>query len=365
MSTQAAPAVARLEHIAQARRVLQGGVAGPPRVEPWIERSWRRCLDRGLRTGDKVGFDLVPAQALRRAEEAHHSLLEAALPVMAALARAVAGSRYFTLLTDAQGVVIASDGPIDTADRRATLITRVGVDLGEHAVGTTAISAALAERVPVWLHRGEHFFDDTSCYTCAGAPIAGPDGRCAGMLDVTGIDAVERPELRHLVAQSTRAIENALVRARPHALMLRLSWPGRLPGSDEDALIGLDGDGWVAGANPAAREMLAGLALGHTHLHPAPVHASELFALRWEALFDARRRGTAMEAPLWSGLTVQVQATDPAAGCRAAPAALPLKDLEDSLILRAVNEARGNVMEAARRLGISRATVYRRLRRRP
>ncbi|MGC1173979.1 helix-turn-helix domain-containing protein, partial [Polaromonas sp.] len=47
-------------------------------------------------------------------------------------------------------------------------------------------------------------------------------------------------------------------------------------------------------------------------------------------------------------------------GGQAAPA-LPLKDVETALIRKAVNEAKGNVMKAARALGISRATVYRRL----
>jgi transcriptional regulator of acetoin/glycerol metabolism len=40
---------------------------------------------------------------------------------------------------------------------------------------------------------------------------------------------------------------------------------------------------------------------------------------------------------------------------------LPLRDLEIALIRKAVDEARGNVMQAARVLGISRATVYRKL----
>ena len=40
---------------------------------------------------------------------------------------------------------------------------------------------------------------------------------------------------------------------------------------------------------------------------------------------------------------------------------VPLKDLETALIRRAVEEARGNVAQAAEALGISRATVYRKL----
>ena len=44
---------------------------------------------------------------------------------------------------------------------------------------------------------------------------------------------------------------------------------------------------------------------------------------------------------------------------------MPLRDVEIALIRKAVSDARGNVMEAARVLGISRATVYRKLSQKP
>ena len=69
--------------------------------------------------------------------------------------------------------------------------------------------------------------------------------------------------------------------------------------------------------------------------------------------------------PLWSGLVLQVLPQRP--GIATAPRAassdsrLPLKDLETEIIRKAVRDARGNVMAAAKALGISRATVYRKL----
>jgi transcriptional regulator of acetoin/glycerol metabolism len=360
------PAGQRLLQIEAARRavLLEGRsatevLAGGWADRGWIERSWQRCLAAGHRPGQRLGFDLVPAQAARRTLEANHALLAAARPVLQRLARAIAHSRYFAILTDAQGVVIGTDGPIDLADRRAAVIARVGVDLSERAVGTTAIGAALGELHPVWLHRGEHFFDDTAVYSCAGAPVFDADGRCAGMLDLTGIDAPERPELQHLAAQSARSIANALTLSRRHALLLRLAWPGRAYADEDDGLLVLDDDGWVVGANPAARQMLSGLAAGPR------VHAGELFAAPWESLYDAARHERPQELPLWSGLALQVLAQRPGRGLAHRPAApdarLPLKDLETALIRKAVQDARGNVMEAARVLGISRATVYRKL----
>lgn len=323
----------------------------------WIARSWHRCLQSGQRPQDPVGFDLVPAQQFRRIEEANHQLVTAARPVLQQLGRAIASTRYFAILTNQDGVVVDAHGPIDQGDRRASVITRVGVDLSERSIGTSAISAALTELQPVWLHRGEHFYQATSCYSCAGAPLFGPDGACVGMLDLTGIDASERPELKHLVTQSARSIENALTLARPHRLVLRLNWPGRLLGDDDDGLVCLDADGWVTGSNGAARQMVPALGSACTQ----PVHCSELFAQPWEPLFDLARcaEQAALELPLWSGLRLAALPQLPGEGPGAQRK--PLRDVEIAMIRKAVSDARGNVMEAARALGISRATVYRKL----
>jgi sigma-54 dependent transcriptional regulator, acetoin dehydrogenase operon transcriptional activator AcoR len=351
----------RLALIAGARRAVLDGTGAPNShsVEPWVERSWRRCLALGQRPEQRLSFDLIPVQARERVLEANRPLVDAARPVLDRLSRALASTRFFAILTNQQGVVIDAHGPIDRSDRRADLITRIGVDLSEHAVGTTAISAALTELQPVWLHRGEHFFNDTSVYSCAGAPLFGPDGRCVGMLDLTGIHASERPELKHLVAQSARSIENALTLGLVHSLLLRLNWPGRSLGGDDDALICLDPDGWVKGCNHAAREMLPQLGL-----QGARTHCSELFAQPWEGLFDLAGQAAnpgPVEVPLWSGLRLQALPQTSGEQPVTIRPRLPLRDVEIALIRKAVADARGNVMQAAQALGISRATVYRKL----
>jgi transcriptional regulator of acetoin/glycerol metabolism len=96
-----------------------------------------------------------------------------------------------------------------------------------------------------------------------------------------------------------------------------------------------------------------------------------VFAVPFETLFDdARSASAARELPLWSGLRLAVWSrlsNDRAQPQNPPPArhtSLPLKDVETALIRKAVEDARGNVMEAARSLGISRATVYRKLMRR-
>ena len=354
----------RLQSIAQARQayLLEHGqgrsLSTAPALSPWLQRSWQRCQGWGLEPNRRVEFEAVSAAHMRRVQEASAPLVQAARPVLAELVRAMGDIGYFAILTNAQGVVIDVQGPVDRSDRRADVIARVGVDLSERAVGTTAIGAALAELQPVWLHRGEHFFDDTSVYSCAGAPVFGPDGRCAGMLDLTGVEVAERPALKHLVRRSARSIENGWLLAAPHALTLRLNWPGNQPGDDSDGLLTLDADGRIIGANPTARQMLA-LEWGS-----ADTHAADVFAMPWDNLFDAARRDSGVcEVPLWSGLRLQARAQR--AGEAAAPSprgsGKALRDVQTELIRHAVVQARGNVAEAARALGISRATVYRKL----
>ncbi|MDF1482747.1 helix-turn-helix domain-containing protein [Extensimonas sp. H3M7-6] len=387
--------------VAQARQALRAGTAAeaaratamppaPAGLEPWIARSWQRCLSSGLQPTQRVVFDAVSAAALRRTHEQHHSLLQAARPVLEQLARTITGMRYFALLTDAHGIVLAVQGlhglPAD-GDPRARAIARVGINLSEAAVGTTAIGAALTELQAVWLHRGEHFFEDNTCYSCAGAPLFDPWGRCMGMLDLTGVDVPERPELRHLAVRSARAIEDALLLQQPHALLLRVNWPGSPLGAGGGLLV-LGADGQVLGSNGMARQLMP-----LPQLPPGTaLHWSHLCALPWGLLLgaaqQAARHGPApLELPLWSGLRLhglallaapqrtlvavaEVAEVAAAPGTPGTPGAsvetaaavpTPLRETETALIRQAVRAARGNVAQAARALGISRATVYRKL----
>ena len=365
----------RLRHIQNARQALlhDGQPAIGQLTSPWIAQSWQRCLENGLRPHQAVSFDMVTQQAMRRSEEANHTLLQAARPALKQLGHAIAETRYFAILTNADGVVVDVSGQIDRSDPRANVIARVGVDLSEKSVGTTAISAALNELHPVWLHRGEHFFNGNAAYSCAGAPLFGPDGQVVGMLDLTGIEVDERPELKHLVAQSARSIENALTLERSHKLLVRLNWPGRNLGDETDGLVCLDADGWVTGANQAARQMVSQLA-GPKAGGAASVHSSEVFAMPYEMLFEAAGRESygqpaPIDVPLWSGLRLNAisikrghRTDDPISVRGTLTSDHPsLREVETALIRKAVVQAKGNVMQAARELGISRATVYRKL----
>ncbi|RFO98097.1 histidine kinase [Rhodoferax lacus] len=367
MPTVNAPSTtsARMDSIALARQDLLGERKQlDSLVPPWVARSWQRCLLSGMAPNRAAEFELISQTHSRQTSEGNSHLVQTAKPLLENLGRAIANTGYFVILTNQHGVVVDVNGPIDRSDRRADLITRIGTDLSEQRVGTTAIGTALTEQQPVWLHRGEHFFSNTSAYSCAGAPVFGPAGDCVGMLDLTGIEAMERPELSHLVTQVAGKIGNALVLAQSHSLLLRLNWPGNALGTDADGMLCLDADGWVTGANRVARHMVSGLQTS------ARVHASDLFGLPLQMLFDAARRShNTLDLPLWSGLSLSAMAVQPAFENMPArfdkghvlAGGIGLKDMETALIHQAVEQARGNVAQAALALGISRATVYRKL----
>jgi transcriptional regulator of acetoin/glycerol metabolism len=332
----------------------------------------------GLDPQSAAEFELVTTRVQRDTLERSRRLIAAAQPALRKLTHTLSALHYVAILTDHHGIVVDVSGPIDHRDRRVTDIARVGIDLSEGSVGTTAIGTALHELRPVWIHRTEHFFRAHGSYSCAGAPVIGPDGVCVGMLDLTGVDRPERPELQHLVQQVGRDIEHAMVLAVPHRWEIRLAWTRLNPADEGNALMGLDNDGWVVSANTVARSMLGSL------LTPAPgrpgIHASELFALPFGMLMDAARRPTVpLDIPIWSGLRLSGAVRDVGVSTRTTPTSAPshtaartadttspaepqgLKDVEFRLIHDAVSRARGNVSEAAKQLGISRATIYRKL----
>lgn len=364
LSAPASTVEQRLSAIDLARHQVLGELRSAVGLEPLIERSWRRCLALGMEPSRPIAFDAVSGNDVQRLRQQHQPLLKAAAPAIASLSRTMADTRFFALLTDALGHVIEVAGPIDRQDRMAQQIARLGVDLSESVVGTTAIGAVLNDKSPVWLHRGEHFFDQASVFSCAGAPIWGPEGDCVGMLDLSGINRPEYPALKLLVGQAAQQIERALLLVQPHRLLLQLNWPGQALGSGNVGLLCADGDGWVCGVNQAAMALLgiSGLRDPNGLQH----HCSGLFATPFERLFDHARQTSAHAAdyPLWNGLRLQVwpSLNDPVqASAGSNTQSHCLKDMEVAMIKQAVQTARGNVMLAAKTLGISRATVYRKL----
>ena len=95
MLAVAPPPPAERQHlIAQARSALLSlkPEPSPLAIEPWIVRSWQRCLANGHQPAQPLAFNMVSAPAVQRTADQHAALLQAARPVLAQLTRAIAGS---------------------------------------------------------------------------------------------------------------------------------------------------------------------------------------------------------------------------------------------------------------------------------
>ena len=100
----------RLQQIALARQAIlhDGESMSLTGTQAWIERSWQRCLVSGKRPDEKVSFNMVAPNAMRHLIDSHQTLLNTARPVLQSLAHAIASTRYFAILTNAQGVLVDS-----------------------------------------------------------------------------------------------------------------------------------------------------------------------------------------------------------------------------------------------------------------
>ena len=350
----------RLAAIEQRRRSMlyerQSVASAKTAASDWIHRSWMRCLALGQAPDEDPCFQLSSRQHEQRVKDQNNELISTAEPVLKRLADVIASTKYFTVLTDSSGIVLDAKGAIDYSDKRANQIVRVGTDLSESAIGTSAIGTCLVEKRSVWLHRGEHFLSGNRIYSCAGVPVFKSLDECVGMLDLTGIDVPERRELTHLAARASKEIQKAYLRsmcsAGKHARLIQLQWPNSSFDGSNDGLLAVDESGTIIAANQAVKEWLPELALTST------ARCEDYFSVGcFDTFIDAMSRGRVANLALWSGLQVAARwYQEPVSASDA-----PLKVVEAEMIRKAINKARGNVAQAAGALGISRATLYRKL----
>ncbi|SFK04107.1 GAF domain-containing protein [Caulobacter sp. UNC279MFTsu5.1] len=260
------------------------------------------------------------ANELRQARERIEPLLHAAQANLDRLFLAVGSTGCCVLFTDHHGVPVDRRG-VDSDDdtfHRWGLWT--GSVWSEEAEGTNGIGTCLAEERPLTIHRDQHFHARNTALSCTVAPIYDHQGRLAAALDVSSCRADLTEGFVGLiaaaVADAARRIEaENFRRAFPKARVLFAGDPERGGG-----LLAVDRDDLVVGATRAAR-----LAYGLTDARLAqPLPADTL-------LFPDEDRGE------------------------------DLGELERSGLQRALARTSGNVSAAAKALGISRATLHRKL----
>lgn len=335
-----------------------------------------------MRPGDPANFELVSRNALSQIEDQHHALIECAIPHLQWLSRGVAGADCVLLLLDRRGTVIRRFGRPDTSAPELAVATRLGITLDERCVGATAPSIALAEGEPAVVSGSEHFSARLSGFHCVAVPIEGWRQHVLGAVNVTCYGRPPAFDALALAVDTVRSIESSIY--RPSADTWRFEFhvhPGWL-GSPSSCILLVDADGTIVAANRPARAMVKAEV-------PQLVGGrfDEVFGVDMNRIFSQPRDSTSgltewrtpgglrvfgrME--LWEGPTASppgaVVGTSPSHSAAEQPrdptgnqpSPQRLADVEMQCIEAALARVNGNVSSAARLLGISRHTVYRRL----
>ena len=233
---------------------------------------------------------------------------------------AVGGMGCCILLADADGMPVERRGTDADADTFEDWGLWTGCVWSEESEGTNGIGTCLVEQRALTIHRHQHFFTRNTALSCTTAPIFDHEGRLVAALDVSSCRTDLTEDLANLIAmaasEATRRIEAENFRlAYPDARILIAPTAEWSP----SALLAVDRDDIVIGATRAAR---------HAYRHHATLIGQPLPLgdLSGETRFDDG-----------------------------------LRHAERIILERALSRSGGNVTAAARQLGVSRATLHRKL----
>lgn len=192
------------------RRFLADGLAPAADVPAEIMASWRRSAGYGLDMEAPPSIEAMSYRQLREAQERSAMLVRAARAEIEALYSDARRTGAIVILTDANGVILATVGNIEFAARAARVALRPGVDWDEATIGTNAIGTALAEGREIAVAGGEHFFPEHAILSCSAVPILDPHGRIAGVLDLSNSAEVPQTHTLALVRRAVQQIERRL-----------------------------------------------------------------------------------------------------------------------------------------------------------
>ncbi|HTT08939.1 MAG TPA: helix-turn-helix domain-containing protein [Gammaproteobacteria bacterium] len=368
-----------------------GRIRGESPPRPVILESWERSRQRGI---DPVAERAPTRITLEEIEEilATQTLGRAGGEVLQTYAQMIHASGHVIVLADAQGRILHSVGDRDTRDHLERINFRPGGLWSEDIVGPNGIGT------PLWLGRpevvfgSEHYCRGWQPWVCYGSPVRDPaGGTVLGAVDITGPARHAHIETMALTVAIAQAVEHKLqqgswrdreiLRTRYRALERR--WPA-------DGLLLLDRNGgvlemnqqaarqmgWEAAAimnraldllNPQLWDIVRSLCHGRQgdDLEVACFLENGSGALRLHvepAYHDRRLLGYVLV--FMEKMFARHKPSTPDESAPPARRPLRLRELEDEIIRQALAAADGSITLAAKRLGVNRSTIYRRIKQR-
>lgn len=382
------------QRLALARqRYFEEGVRPSGLINDLVIQSWSRCVQAHHDPQERITFNTVTASRTHSALARSRQLLEAAATDLSQLETTLAGTACTAILTDPHGVVVhATRSAVNQQEVVMPLARRVGVNLAEENVGTTAPGVTMHTGQPCLVLGGEHFFGSLQRLYCAAAPIHDVHGRLAAVLDVSSEGQPFGFDAAAVVSLYATTIENQLLRAQSHDhIVVHLQTTAAMLGTPMEGLVGLSADGNIAWTNNVGARLL-GVAQATSGLHPEDVLALDMTSLlrltrlpfpslhrlpnglnvwlsahlhsrdgapRLFAVPSASGAATAPVAPPVASMPAATPSEPPTV--IAAETAGTLRDNDRHLIQQTLQACGGNVSRTARKLGVSRGLVYRHL----
>lgn len=306
---------------------VQSALVGSAAAQSAVVASWSRSMRLyGLDPEDGAPPDVLTEFELRHARECLGSLIQTAQASLDRLYSAVGGAGCCVLLADKDGVPVDRRGSVADDAVFCKMGLWTGSVWSEERAGTNGIGTAIAEQRALTIHRDQHFFSRNTALSCTVAPIFDHRGRLIAAIDVSSARSDLTEDFVKLIAlavgEAARHVEAENFRlAFPRARIV-MAQSGTDPSQERsaNALLAVDDDDLVVGASRSARHLL-GLT---DEALSRPLPAADLLGQRTNARQD-------------------------------------YATAERSVIQRALARTSGNISAAATIMGISRATLHRKL----
>lgn len=388
--------ITRQERIALARQqYFEEGILPTGVVSDAIFQSWTRCHRGHHKSQDRIEFQPVSVSRSQLALQKNRVLHEAWLSEMSALGNALGSAHCSAILTDATGVLIGATPANHMEQRIIPVAHRIGVNLSEAYVGTTAPGIVARTGKPASVWGAEHFNAAVSTMYCTAAPIRNIQGQLAGILDISSEGIPFKFDPSSVVGLYAASIENHLLIAQSSDLLIvKFQFLPVIIDTPMVGMIGFDLAGKLTWLNSVASQLLSLSAVPEER----PSHTvNEIFEAEFDQLASQVGRGIHAHQ-LRNGLQVfttcvlqkQGGSTDlaqheapstvsmpkvlkteivphspsPAWPVNMAEGYLPassLKQADADLIRKCLTEYKGNVSQVAKQLQVSRGLIYRRL----
>lgn len=263
----------------------------------WLRSSWSRSSDAGLTERRKPEDIHVSGVLLKERQYKATQLIEAversALPLFN---QVLARSDSRLILSDVEGVIIASWGQEHFREKLTTIALSSGACWQEKLKGTNAIGTALVEKKAVSVIGDQHYIRHHRFISCSASPLCDHQGKLLGVLDITTEQSKHDTAVQLLVQNMVQLVENHLLSQVPKgAIRLDLAMDKSVLHTGWQGIVIADEQGQILAHNQVASQLLAQGQLVGSSIEQLHSHRNSL-VMEKRFLIQAKKRRRTVSA---------------------------------------------------------------------